>query len=99
MALAETMYLRFNTKALADQQSADLWIQILGHLKLPQDITEFSFGTILCKNDNSAYIILQEPFFSYAFPKLTLQQQNFVTINMVPVSNVQVQNCLASLFL
>lgn len=96
MALTETMYLRFNTKSLADDQSAALWKQILGHDPPPNDVTQFSFQTILCKNDNSAYVVLTEPFFSYAFPKLTAIQQNFITINMVPASNVQVQNCLAA---
>lgn len=97
MALTQTMYLRFNTKTLADQQSSDLWTQILGHPRLSQDITAFSFTTIFCPNDNSGYLVLTEPFYSYAFPKLTAQQQNFVTTNMVTSSNVQVQNCLAAI--
>lgn len=96
MALTETMYLRFNSKDFADQQSRDLWTQILGHPKFAQDVTDLSFATILCRNDNSGYIVLTEPFYSWAFPRLTPQQQNFVTTNMVPASNVQVQNCLAS---
>jgi hypothetical protein len=96
MALTETMYLRFNNKAQADQQSKDLWTQILGHPADPADTTQMSFETVFCPNDNSGYIVLREPFYSWAFPKLTPQQQNFVTANMVPASNVQVQNCLAA---
>jgi hypothetical protein len=90
------MYIRFNNKAQADQQSQILWVQILGHPLNPGDVTQFSFATINCPNDNSGYVILTEPFYSYAFPKLTPAQQNFITTNMVPASNVQVQNCLAA---
>src|SRR5215475_13547072 len=92
--LTQTMYLRFNNKAQADQQSQTLWTQILGHPTSATDISSASFQTIMCPNDNSGYVVLTEPFYSYAFPKLTAQQQNFVTTNMVSSSNVQVTNCL-----
>src|SRR5215475_8421112 len=88
------MYLRFNNKAQADQQSIDLWTQILGHPTNATDVSSASFVTIFCPNDNSGYVVLTEPFYSYAYPKLTAQQQNFVETNMVSSSNVQVTNCL-----
>ena len=95
--LTETMYLRFNTKQEAKQLSADFWVRILGHPKLPGDRTEFLFRTLGCKDGNHDYMVLTEPYFSEIWPKLTPQEQNFLDANMVTASNVQVQNCLASI--
>jgi hypothetical protein len=95
--LTETMYLRFTTKQAARELSADFWVRILGHPKLPGDITEFLFGTLGCQDGAHDYVVLTEPYFSEIWPKLTLEEQNFLNANMVPISNVQVQNCIASL--
>jgi len=97
MALTETMYLRYNTKQEAKQASADFWVRLLGHLKNPQDTTEFIFPTVGCQDGGWDYLILTEPLFSQLWPKLTAQEQNFLNANMVPVNNVQVQSCLNSL--
>jgi hypothetical protein len=95
--LTETMYLRFTTKQECKQMSADFWVRILGHPKLPGDTTEFLFGTLGCQDGAHDYMVLTEPLFSEIWPKLTPQEQTFLNANMVPVSNVQVQNCIASL--
>jgi hypothetical protein len=95
--LTETMYLRFTDKQAAKQMTADFWERILGHPKLPGDITEFLFPTLGCQDGAHDYMELTEPFYSEIWPKLTLQEQNFLDANLVPVSNVQVQNCIASL--
>jgi hypothetical protein len=97
MALSETMYLRYNTKQECKQASADFWTRLLGHSKLPGDTTEFIFGTLGCLDGGWDYLILTEPLFSQLYPNLTTQEQNFVNANMVPASNVQVQNCMNSL--
>src|SRR5262245_59022288 len=94
--LTQTMYLRFSTKQEAKNLSADFWTRILGHPKLPEDTTEFLFGTLGCKDGAHDYLVLIEPFFSQIWPKLTPQEQTFVDTNMVPASNVQVQNCINS---
>lgn len=95
--LTEVMYLRYNTKQEAKQASADLWVRLLGHPKRPEDVSEFIFATLGCQDGAHDYLILTEPLFSEVWPKLTPQEQNFVNSNMVPASNVQVQNCMASL--
>jgi hypothetical protein len=95
--LTETMYLRFTDKQAAKQMSADFWERILGRPYNPADTTQFLFGTLGCKDGAHDYLVLVEPLFSEVWPKLTPQEQNFLNANMVPVSNVQVQNCLASL--
>ena len=95
--LTETMYLRFNTKQECKQMSADFWTRILGHPKSPDDTTEFLFGALGCKDGAHDYLVLTEPYFSEIWPKLTPQEQNFLNANMVTASNVQVQNCLASI--
>jgi len=95
--LTQTMYLRFNTKQEAKNLSADFWVRILGHPKRPEDTTEFLFGSLGCKDGAHDYLVMYEPFFSQIWPLLTSQEQAFVDANMVPVSNVQVQSCLASL--
>lgn len=95
--LTETMYLRFSTKQEAKNLSADFWTRILGHPKLPGDVTEFLFGSLGCLDGAHDYLVLREPYFSEIWPKLTAQEQTFVDANMVPANNVQVQNCLASI--
>jgi hypothetical protein len=95
--LTETMYLRYSTKQECKQASADLWVRLLGHPKNPGDVTEFIFPTLGCQDGGHDYLILTEPLFSEVWPKLTPQEQNFLNANMVPASNVQVQNCMASL--
>jgi hypothetical protein len=95
--LTETMYLRFSTKQEAKQLSADFWTRILGRPKNPQDTSEFLFRSVGCKDGGHDYLVLSEPYFSQVWPKLTPQEQNFLDVNMVPMSNVQVQNCLASI--
>jgi len=95
--LTQTMYLRFNTKQDCKQMSADFWERMLGHPKLPNDITEFLFGSVGCRDGGWDYMVLTEPLFSQLYPKLTAQEKNFVDANMVDVNNVQVQSCLTSL--
>ena len=97
MALTQTMYLRYNTKQECKQASADLWDRLLGRPSNAQDMTKFIFPTLGCRDGQHDYLVLTEPLFSQLFPKLTPQEQNFVNTNMVPASNTQVQNCLASL--
>jgi hypothetical protein len=94
--LTQTMYLRYNTKQECKQASADLWVRLLGHPKNPADMTEFIFDSLGCQDGAHDYLILSEPLFSQIYPKLTAQEKNFIDANMVPASNVQVQNCLAS---
>jgi hypothetical protein len=93
MALTQTMYIRYNTKQDADLASANYWDR-LGHPTDAGNVTQFIFQTLGCPNDNSGYVVLTEPLYSALFPKLTTQEQNFITTNMVPASNVQVTNCL-----
>src|SRR5262245_59290091 len=95
--LTEIMYLRFSDKAAAKNTSADFWTRILGHPKLPEDTTEFLFASLGCKDGAHDYLVLTEPYFTEIWPKLTTQEQTFLDANMVPVSNVQVQNCIASI--
>jgi len=95
--LTETMYLRYNTKQDAKQASADFWIRVLGHPKNAEDATEFIFARLGCQDGGWDYLVLTEPLFSQLWPKLTTQEQNFVNVNMVPIGNVQVQSCLASI--
>src|SRR5262245_7677840 len=95
--LTQTMYLRFSTKQEAKQLDADFWVRILGHPKRPEDVSEFLFGSLGCKDGAHDYLMLVEPEFSRIWPLLTPQEQAFVDANMVPASNVQVQNCLASI--
>jgi|SRR5262245_23132187 len=95
--LTQRMYLRFSTKQECKQLDADFWTRILGRPKRPQDVTEFLFGSLGCKDGGHDYMVLIEPHFSQIWPKLTAQEQAFVDANMVPESNVQVQNCIASL--
>jgi hypothetical protein len=95
--LTETMYIRFATKQEARNTSANFWETVLGHPKRPEDVTEFIFPTLGCQDGGHDYMILTEPLFSQLYPKLTTQEKNFVDTNMVPASNVQVQNCIASL--
>jgi hypothetical protein len=97
MALTQTMYLRYNTKQECKQASADFWERLLGHPYNPNDGTRFIFSTLGCQNGNHDYLVLTEPLYSALFPKLTPQEQNFVTANMVPASNTQVAACIASL--
>jgi hypothetical protein len=97
MPLTETMYLRYNTKQEAKQATMDFWLRLLGRPVNPDDITNAIFESLDCQNGQHAYLVLVEPLYSQLFPKLTLQEQNFVTANMVPVSNTQVQSCLASI--
>lgn len=95
--LTQKMYLRFNTKQDAKQMDADFWVRILGHPKRPEDVSEFLFGSVGCQDGGWDYLILSEPWFTVIWPKLTAQEQNFVDVNMVPASNVQVQSCLNSI--
>jgi len=95
--LTETMYLRYNTKQEAKQASADFWTRLLGHPKLPVDVTEFIFSTIGCRDGGWDFLVLTEPLFSQLWPKLTAQEQNFVNVNMVPIGNTQVQACINSI--
>jgi hypothetical protein len=95
--LTETMYLRFTDKQAARTMTADFWERILGHSKLPADVTEFLFATLGCKDGAHDYLVLTEPFYSELWPKLTPQEQSFLDANLVPASNVQVQNCIASI--
>src|SRR5262245_6887690 len=95
--LTQTMYLRFSDKASAKNLSADFWTRILGHPKRPQDITEFLFASLGCQDGNHDYLELKEPWFTDLWPKLTPQEQSFLDANMVPFSNVQVQNCWNSI--
>jgi hypothetical protein len=97
MALTETMYLRYSTKDEARLASEGFWERLLGHPKESDDITRYCFEALGCKNGAHDYLVLVEPLFSELYPKLTTQEQTFVNANMVPVSNVQVQSCLASL--
>jgi len=97
MPLSETMYIRFNTKQECRQLSADFWTRILGHPKNAEDVTEFLFPSVGCQDGGHDYLVLTEPLFTEIYEKLTPQEKNFVDTNMVPVSNVQVQGCLASL--
>jgi len=93
---APKMYIRFSTKQLAKQQSADFWTRLLGHAPGPND-TQFMFASVGCQDGGHDYLILVEPLFSQLWPKLTAQEQNFVIANIVDDTNVQVQNCLNSL--
>jgi hypothetical protein len=95
--LTQTMYIRFNTKQDAKNLSMHFWETILGRTKLSGDVTELCFGAIGCLDGGWDFMILTEPMFSQLYPMLTTQEKNFVDSNMVPVSNVQVQNCLNSL--
>lgn len=95
--LTETMYLRFNTKQDCKQTDADFWVRVLGHPKLPADVTEFLFATAGCQDGGWDYLILTEPLFSRLWPNLTAQEQNFLNVNMVTADNVQVQSCLNSI--
>jgi len=95
--LTQTMYLRFSTKDAARQASSDFWERILGHPKNPGDTTQFIFGSVGCRDGGHDYLVITEPLYSQLWPKLTATEQGFMDANLVPVSNVQVQNCLASL--
>jgi hypothetical protein len=95
--LTQTMYIRFSTKQLAKQQSADFWVRVLGRPYNPADTTQFIFQTLGCQDGAHDYLVLTEPLFSQLYPKLTPQEKNFVDTNMVDINNVQVQSCLNSL--
>jgi hypothetical protein len=90
------MYLRYSAKDEARLADEGFWERILGRPKEPDDITRYCFGTLNCQDGAHDYMILTEPLFSEVYPKLTTQERNFVDANMVPASNVQVQNCMAS---
>jgi len=95
--LTQTMYLRFSSKDLERQSSADFWTRILGRPKRPEDVTELIFDSLGCRDGAHDYMVLIEPLYSELWPKLTPSEQAFLDANLVPVSNVQVQSCLASL--
>lgn len=94
--LTQPMYLRFSTKQEAKQTSQDFWERILGRPVNPQDVTTYLFSGLGCRDGGHDYLVLTEPYFTEIWPKLTPQEQTFVDANMVPRSNVQVQNCIVS---
>lgn len=90
-------YYPLTDKQAALAQSADWWTKVLGRAKRPQDVTQFLFSVIVNPNTGQAFLVVDGSGYAELFPKLTPQQQAFVTSHLVQANDPSVVACLEAM--
>lgn len=78
-----TQYLILSTKQAAMAANEDYWNKVLGRLKLPQDITQYLCAVTTDPITDNSMLAVDDRSYGIVYQRLTLQQQQFLDLNLV----------------